>query len=278
MRVNILLAKKWFLVLMIAALAVAVLWLARVPLASGQDAHPVKVEFTAYEGNPVILKGAAGEWDSDIVWEAAVLRYENVFHMFYIGNVMLVGYATSEDGLHWTEYADNPILEADPELSPGGFGKAIPLVEGDSWSSISVTRYLAARTCGGRLPQPLRAPGRLTASRPLNPMAPTPGITPSNGHRWYAQTPSTSSITQAGGLGLIGSKGLAGRRRSMGSPGRSTTTRPPRKPHSLAVTPCSSGGRLAVGMTWAYLTRRSSWAITVGRGVVVEGRATVGMA
>ena len=45
--------------------------------------HPVKVEFTAYEGNPVILKGAAGEWDSDIVWEAAALRQVNCYRAKY---------------------------------------------------------------------------------------------------------------------------------------------------------------------------------------------------
>jgi hypothetical protein len=137
--------KEVIIVLLIAVLAAATVWAAGVPLARGQETQPVKVEFTAYEGNPIILKGAAGEWDSDIVWEAAVLRHEDFFHMFYIGNGTAVGYATSEDGLHWAEYADNPILGADPELSPGGFTKAIPFVEGDSW-----VLYLSDQIFGGQ--------------------------------------------------------------------------------------------------------------------------------
>jgi hypothetical protein len=180
--------KRLFVFVVVAALTVAALWFARVPLASGQDAQPVKVEFAAYEGNPVVLKGAAGEWDSDIVWEAVVLRHENVFHMFYIGNGVSVGYATSEDGLSWTEYADNPILGPDPELSPGGFTKVVPLVDGDTW-----VLYFSDQFFGGQ------NVWRATAPAPTGPWTidSQPVLEPSGAEDWdYTIYPSSLVHTE----------------------------------------------------------------------------------
>jgi hypothetical protein len=135
--------KRLFFVLLIAALVAVTVLAARVPLANGQGAQPTKVELTPYEGNPVLPRGAAGEWDSGVVFGGAVFVHEKLFHMFYTGDdvdlrsnsapVPAIGYATSEDGLHWTKYEGNPVLEADPSLSPGGFLFAVPLVEGDTW-------------------------------------------------------------------------------------------------------------------------------------------------
>ncbi len=175
--------KRVFAVVLIAALAASVLVAARVPAVSGQAVQPVKVEFTAYEGNPVVLKGAAGEWDSDIVWEAVVLRHAAMFHMFYIGNGVSVGYATSEDGLHWTASADNPILGPDPELAPDGFTRAIPLVEGDSW-----VLYLSDQFFGGQ------NVWRATAPAPTGPWTvdPEPVLQPASADDWdYTLYPSS---------------------------------------------------------------------------------------
>jgi len=166
-------AKRVLAVLVIAALAAAVMLAARVPLVSGQGVQPTKVELTPYEGNPVLPRGAAGEWDSGVVFGGAVIVHENLFHMFYTGDdvdllsnpaaVPAIGYATSEDGLHWTKYESNPVLEADLSLSPGGFLFAVPLVEGDTWVLYLTTGQTPGQW-GGKV---LRA----TAPAPTGPWA-----------------------------------------------------------------------------------------------------------
>ncbi len=131
-------AKKIFLLLVVAALAAALLWTTRVQPVSGQDFQPVKVEFTAYEGNPILTVGEAGAWDSGSVWNPRVILKDGAFHMFYTGGMdasspPAVGYATSEDGLHWTKYEDNPVLEMDPAITKAGIPNVTPVLDGDTW-------------------------------------------------------------------------------------------------------------------------------------------------
>ena len=74
--------------------------------------------------NPVLRSGPSGAWDQwgvgecSVVWDSAKTRYE----MFYEGNEMDwftfgtsgIGYAYSSDGIHWTKYAANPVLQNGP--------------------------------------------------------------------------------------------------------------------------------------------------------------------
>jgi hypothetical protein len=116
--------------------------LAVIPFAGAQEgSKPVKVELTPYEGNPVLTKGAAGEWDSGLVIAGNVIYADEQYHMFYAGGrgknpwetPHAIGYATSPDGLHWTKYTQNPVLVMDPERSQGGIPWAIPVLDGDTW-------------------------------------------------------------------------------------------------------------------------------------------------
>ncbi len=69
--------------------------------------------------NPVLGAGASGAWDAHGVGQCAVV-YDSVsqrYQMFYDGNELDyfqqtsgIGYASSADGIHWTKYADNPVL------------------------------------------------------------------------------------------------------------------------------------------------------------------------
>ncbi len=72
--------------------------------------------------NPVLTRGAEGEWDDDALWGVGVIYDESGFRMWYSGieadSVARVGYATSADGSAWTKYAGNPIMDVGP---PGSF-------------------------------------------------------------------------------------------------------------------------------------------------------------
>ena len=78
--------------------------------------------WTRYEDNPVLKRGAWGEWDWRNVIAPRVLFHGNIFHMWYSGtNTYLVnreyqiGYATSPDGFTWTKYEHNPVLKPSDE-------------------------------------------------------------------------------------------------------------------------------------------------------------------
>ncbi len=71
--------------------------------------------------NPVLTRGAEGEWDDDSMWGAGVIHDASGFRLWYQGGdgaIYAAGYATSPDGSTWTKYADNPIMDAGP---PGSF-------------------------------------------------------------------------------------------------------------------------------------------------------------
>jgi predicted GH43/DUF377 family glycosyl hydrolase len=70
--------------------------------------------------NPVLTRGAAGEWDSETVTTPAVIHDASEFRMWYGGGVdgqWRVGYATSADGSTWTKLDGNPIMDVGPEGS-----------------------------------------------------------------------------------------------------------------------------------------------------------------
>jgi len=64
--------------------------------------------------NPVLVKGADGEWNDDAVFTPAVIHDGTGFRMWYSGDdgsVLRAGYATSPDGSVWTEFDGNPIID-----------------------------------------------------------------------------------------------------------------------------------------------------------------------
>ena len=70
--------------------------------------------WTKYPGNPVLVRDQL--WaESDYICEPNILYEEGVFkvwfsQMFPRGRETALGYATSEDGFHWTKYPQNPVL------------------------------------------------------------------------------------------------------------------------------------------------------------------------
>ena len=98
---------------------------------------PIQLNFTPYENNPILKKGASGEWDWWEVWDSKVVLIDDVFHMFYTGKVedsIGIGYAFSSDGLAYTKHDANPIFQPDGEgFDAIGVGNATPLLIGDTW-------------------------------------------------------------------------------------------------------------------------------------------------
>jgi hypothetical protein len=76
--------------------------------------------WTKHVSNPVLLPGTTGSWDEDTVDHASVIYADGLYRMWYIGNgvdafeAFRIGYATSPDGVMWTKYAGNPVLDLGP--------------------------------------------------------------------------------------------------------------------------------------------------------------------
>lgn len=75
------------------------------------------ISWTKYVSNPVLQKGTSGQWDDFGVQLGNVIkRGTNDYIMFYSGvnaawTAWGIGIATSADGITWTKYGSNPVLE-----------------------------------------------------------------------------------------------------------------------------------------------------------------------
>jgi predicted GH43/DUF377 family glycosyl hydrolase len=71
------------------------------------------VTWTKDDSNPVLDHGSPGEWDEWIA-SPTVIKDGATFKMWYCGDDethVRIGYATSPDGITWTEYASNPVFD-----------------------------------------------------------------------------------------------------------------------------------------------------------------------
>lgn len=87
--------------------------------------------FERYENNPVISPNGGNSWDSENTYNPSVIKRDDKFYMLYRGedsNKELfryfrsqIGLATSDDGLNWKRYENNPVIKADQNYElPGG--------------------------------------------------------------------------------------------------------------------------------------------------------------
>ncbi|UCG68184.1 MAG: hypothetical protein JSV09_10200 [Thermoplasmata archaeon] len=71
-----------------------------------------------YPLNPVLDVGAFGSWEENYVWAPSVLYNGTAYQMWYTGDDVAtygrIGYATSPDGVTWTKYGGNPVLDLGP--------------------------------------------------------------------------------------------------------------------------------------------------------------------
>ncbi len=66
-----------------------------------------------HKENPILLPHPLHAWESLNVFNAAVVHHNGLFHMLYRAQgrdyVSHIGYAVSEDGVHWARL-DRPVL------------------------------------------------------------------------------------------------------------------------------------------------------------------------
>jgi predicted GH43/DUF377 family glycosyl hydrolase len=87
----------------------------------GLATSPDGTTWTKYPGNPVLTTTAA--WEGDRIGQPHVIVDGPVYKMWYGPGDENVGYAWSDDGVHWAKYTGNPILEGTPRTwDEGGVG------------------------------------------------------------------------------------------------------------------------------------------------------------
>jgi len=71
-----------------------------------------------YAGNPVLDLGSSGLWDDQSVWAPTILWKDGSYRMWYSGgrddHNIRIGFAISSDGVSWTRYGSNPVLDVGP--------------------------------------------------------------------------------------------------------------------------------------------------------------------
>lgn len=83
-----------------------------------RDLRPSWTDWTKYPGNPVLVPGSATDWDREFVGFGSVIYHGGKYHMWYSGGSftsnLLIGHATSDDGIIWTKDINNPVLNPGP--------------------------------------------------------------------------------------------------------------------------------------------------------------------
>jgi len=80
----------------------------------GYATSPDGLTWTKYGSTPVLSPGAVGSWDEKGASFPTVIKEGTTYKMWYTGmnaaGIGQVGYAISPDGITWTKYASNPVL------------------------------------------------------------------------------------------------------------------------------------------------------------------------
>ncbi|MBN2027042.1 MAG: hypothetical protein JW854_09835 [Actinobacteria bacterium] len=87
--------------------------------------------------NPVLAPGVLGSWDDTLVSGYGRKREDGGYEVFYRGQdaagINAVGYADSPDGISWTKYTGNPVLQGVGQpWDIGGVGTGPYVCEGDT--------------------------------------------------------------------------------------------------------------------------------------------------
>lgn len=90
------------------------------------------INWTKHPNNPIFTKGDSLSWEGRWIESPAVLYDNGVYKMWYTGVPydwrIRIGYATSPDGINWTKYPNNPVLNIGSPGSWDDFWVAVPAV------------------------------------------------------------------------------------------------------------------------------------------------------
>lgn len=80
----------------------------------GMATSPDGYAWTKYGSNPILTHGAGGAWNDYAVGHFIVRKegatWKAWFEGWQLGGTIKIGYATSTDGITWTEYGSNPVI------------------------------------------------------------------------------------------------------------------------------------------------------------------------
>ena len=74
-----------------------------------------------WASHPETVIGADQAWEADRLFYPTVIKRDGVFMMWYGSyqasdrHTTAIGFAISEDGIHWTKHPDNPVFGPNPE-------------------------------------------------------------------------------------------------------------------------------------------------------------------
>jgi predicted GH43/DUF377 family glycosyl hydrolase len=111
-----------------------------------------------HPANPVLAAGEKGQWDEAGIERVAVIRLaQEDWRMWYActGQRRCIGLATSKDGVHWTKYPGNPVLEPTEPWEEGYLSPTSVLqVNGMFYLYYWGPNHVFADRATGKLPPP----------------------------------------------------------------------------------------------------------------------------
>lgn len=145
----------------------------------------------------VIEPGERGQWDGRYTDPGAVVYYDGLFHMFRNGfqgwpASVQIGYLTSDDGIHWEEVTEDPVLHTDevPFADVAALASSVIVRDDGTWMLYFYTWNSTAKWLGnGNI-------GLATADNPLGPwtVMDEPVLVPSESGAWDDNTVNQPSV------------------------------------------------------------------------------------
>ncbi|MBI4722079.1 MAG: T9SS type A sorting domain-containing protein [Candidatus Stahlbacteria bacterium] len=111
-------------------------WQGQVGYATSTDG----INWQKYSGNPVLKTGVAGSGEDFVAGVCTIVKRDTLYEMWYGGvslqdmvndtiDTVNVGYAFSNDGIHWEKYTNNPVISTySPNYDPDSGSPWAPTV------------------------------------------------------------------------------------------------------------------------------------------------------